>query len=334
MKVAIVGCGGLGNVHASAYAKIAGVTVVGVYDTETANMLQMAERIGAKPYSSYEEMLEQSGCEAVSVTVPSYLHKEMTCKAAQAGKHVICEKPMALNLEDAAEMLRVCEQNSVHLYIGHVVRFFPEYVQMKEQVASQALGRIGVAHLKRIGGHPGHARNWYTYDSLSGGVVLDLMVHDLDFLRWSLGEVRSVYGVRKRKEDVDHALATLIFESGAVANVEAYWGYPGPFTTAADIAGSGGVIRSDSSKSGSLHIRKAASAGATGPFVEVPNSPVFNSPYELEIRHFLDCIQNNSKPVVTAHDAYKAMEIGLAVMESSQSGQAILLNHGVREGSK
>lgn len=334
MKVAIVGCGGLGNVHASAYSKIAGVTVVGVFDAESTLMQKLADRTGANTYSSFDEMLAQSGCDVVSVTLPSFLHKEFTIRAAQAGKHVICEKPIALNLEDAAEMISVCEQNGVRLFVGHVVRFFPEYVQIKNKIAQGAIGRVGVAHLKRIGGNPAIRRPWFGDDSKSGGVVPDLMVHDLDFLRWALGEVCSVYGVRKREGDVDHALATLIFESGAVANVEAYWGYPGPFMTAAEIAGSGGIIRSDSSKSVSLHIRKSAPADAAGPFVDVPQSPGYNSPYEMQIRHYIECIQQNREPIVTANDAYKALEIGLAVMESSRSGQAILLDHSVREGSR
>lgn len=334
MKVAIVGCGGLGNVHASSYAKIPGVTVVGVCDIDPAHLQRLAERTGAKAYTSFDEMLEQSGCEVVSVTLPSYLHKPFSIKAAQAGKHVICEKPIALNLEDAAEMIRVCEENGVRLFVGHVVRFFPEYVQMKNKIAQGAIGRVGVAHAKRIGGHPGDRRPWFKDDDKSGGVVPDLMVHDLDFLRWSLGEVRSVYGMRKCEGNVDYASATLVFESGAVANVEAYWGYPGPFTTAAEIAGSGGIIRSDSSKSVSLQVRKAASGDSGGPFVEVPQSPGFRSPFELEIHHFIDCIRENRQSIVTAQDAYKALELGLAVMESSRTGQTVYLDNSVREGSR
>ncbi|MDF2722206.1 MAG: oxidoreductase domain protein [Paenibacillus sp.] len=334
MKVAIVGCGGLGNVHASAYAKIAGVTVVGVCDTVSEMANKLADRIGAKAYTSFDDMLAQTECDIVSVTLPSFLHKEFTVKAAQAGKHVVCEKPIALNLEDAAEMIRVCEENGVRLFIGHVVRFFPEYAQIRDKIIQGALGRVGVAHLKRIGGNPAGRRPWFGEDNKSGGVVPDLMVHDLDFLRWSLGEVRSVYGARHLAEGVDHALATLVFENGAVANVQAYWGYPGPFTTAAEVAGSGGVISYDSTKSVSLHIRKSAPADKPGPFVDVPQSPGFTSPYEKEIEHYVDCIRDNKEPIVTAHDAYKALEIGLAVMESSRTGKAVILKHSAQEGSR
>ncbi|MBD2865277.1 Gfo/Idh/MocA family protein [Paenibacillus oceani] len=332
MKVAIVGCGGLGNVHASSYAKVPGVTVVGVCDIQPDLMENMAKRTGATAYTSFDEMLEKSGCEVVSVTLPSYLHKEYSIRAANAGKHVICEKPIALNLEDAAEMISVCEKNGVRLFIGHVVRFFPEYVQMRNKINDGSLGRIGVAHAKRIGGHPGDRRPWFAEDEKSGGVVIDLMIHDLDFFRWSLGEVRSVYGLRTVEGNVDYASATLVFESGAVANVEAHWGYPGPFTTAAEIAGSKGIIRSDSSQTKSVQVRKAAAKDASGPFVEVPQSPGFTNPFEKEIHHYIDCIRENREPIVTAQDAYKALEIGLAVMESVRTGQAVVFNKG--EGSR
>lgn len=333
MKVAIVGCGGLGNVHASSYAKVPGVTVVGVCDIQPDLMQNMAKRTGATAYSSFDEMLEQSGCEVVSVTLPSHLHKEYSIRAANAGKHVICEKPIALNLEDAAEMISVCEKNGVRLFIGHVVRFFPEYVQMRNKINDGSLGRVGVAHAKRIGGHPGDRRPWFSEDDKSGGVVIDLMIHDLDFFRWSLGEVRSVYGLRTVEGNVDYASATLVFESGAVANVEAHWGYPGPFTTAAEIAGSKGIIRSDSSQNKSVQVRKAAAKDASGPFVEVPQSPGFTNPFEQEIRHYIDCIRENREPIVTAQDAYKALEIGLAVMESVRTGQAVVFEKA-GEGSR
>jgi predicted dehydrogenase len=262
------------------------------------------------------------------------MHKAFAIEAAEAGKHIICEKPIALSLQDAAEMIKVCKQNNVSLFVGHVVRFFPEYVQMKRQIDEGSIGRLGVAHAKRIGSHPGDIRPWYREEGLSGGVVLDLMVHDIDFMRWTAGEVRSVFGLHKQNDRVDYATATLVFESGAVANLEAYWGYPGAFTTAAEFAGSGGVIRSDRSTSKSLQVRKPAAASSNGPFVEVPESPGYESPYEKELRHFIECIRDNREPVVTAEDAYKALEIALAVVDSIQTGKVVMVGQDNRENQE
>ncbi|WNQ14325.1 Gfo/Idh/MocA family oxidoreductase [Paenibacillus aurantius] len=330
MKVAIVGCGGLGHVHGGSYGRIAGMQVVGVHDLVEERARSLADKTGAAVYDSFDAMLEESGCELVSVTVPSYLHKEFTIRAAAKGKHVICEKPIALKVQDAEDMIRACREHNVRLFIGHVVRFFPDYVHMKRNVENGALGTIGTAHAKRAGGHPADARPWYADESKSGGVVCDLMIHDLDFLRWTLGEVRSVYGLSRKAEGIEYASATLVFESGAVANVEAHWGYPGAFFTAAEIAGSTGVVRSDSTQAKSLQIRRLEADSPAG-VVEVPQSPGFVTPYTRELEHFVDCIKSASEPLVTAQDAVLALELALAVRESVRTGKAVSLQETRQE---
>ncbi|TLS53646.1 Gfo/Idh/MocA family oxidoreductase [Paenibacillus antri] len=332
MKVAIVGCGGMGTIHASCYQSIPDVTVVGVHDIDPDAMRALSDRTGATPYASFAEMLEQSGCEAVSIATPSHLHKAFAVRTAAAGKHVISEKPIALTLEDAEEVIRTCERYGVRLFVGHVVRYFPEYAQMKAKVEAGELGRIGVVHAKRAGAHPGDRRPWFKDAEQSGGVALDLMIHDLDFLRWTLGEVRSVYGLHRVEDTVEYASATLVFESGAVANAEAYWGYPGPFHTSAEIAGSRGVVRNHSLESASLHVRRAAVEAKNGTFVEVPQSPGYHSPYELELRDFIDCIRSGRESEVTGRDAYKALELALAVMESAKTGKAVVFDRNLGEG--
>lgn len=331
MKVAIVGCGGLGNVHASCYAEMPGVTVVGVCDIAEEQVRPTAMRIGTTAYLSFHELLEQSGCDVVSIAVPGYLHKELAIEAAKYGKHVISEKPIALNLADAREMIEECRKNSVRLFVGHVVRYFPDYAQIKRQLVDGIIGRPGVAHMSRIGGHPGNLRDWYYDEDKSGGVILDLMIHDIDFIRWAWGEVRSVYSQRVTSPEMDYATATLVFESGAVANLKAHWGYPGPFSAAAELAGSGGIIRNDSSRSVSLQIRKTETRASGGQFVEVPQSPGYQSPYYLELLDFIDCIREGREPLVTAEDAYKALEIALAAVESARTGKSVIFDDLARK---
>ncbi|MDQ6420654.1 Gfo/Idh/MocA family oxidoreductase [Paenibacillus sp. LHD-117] len=322
MNIAVLGCGGLGAVHADIYAKLEGVRLTGVCDVRQEMADVLSKRTGAPAYASFQHMLEEADIDAVSIALPTYLHKEYTLLAAKARKHVICEKPIALTLEDAEEMIACCEENGVRLFIGHVVRFFPDYANMKRALDEGSLGKSAVAHASRVGGHPGAA--WYANIEQSGGVITDLMIHDLDFLRWCLGEVRSVYALNTRREGMDYALVTLEFENDAVANVEAHWGYPGPFHTKAEIAGSGGIIRADSLRSSSLTIRRTAGADKSGG-IEIPQSPTFRSPYELQLEHFVACIRDSSEPLVTARDAYKALELAKAAYESVSSGKAVVI---------
>src|SRR5690606_31749964 len=145
---------------------------------------------------------------------------------------------------------------------------------------AEAIGRVGVAHAKRAGGHPGKAKSWYKDAALSGGVILDLMIHDIDFMRGVLGEVDTVYAMNRTTDEIDYALVTLRFRSGAIANLEGHWGYPGPFTTAAEFAGTKGIIRFDSRDAVSVRVRKRASAGgADQGRVAVPASPAWRDPY-------------------------------------------------------
>jgi predicted dehydrogenase len=286
---------------------------------------KLAARTGATAYGSFDRMLEEADFDVISIALPTYLHKEFTIKAAKAKKHIICEKPIALTAEDAKEMIAVCEDSGVRLFVGHVVRFFPDYANMKEALDSGKLGSPGVAHASRIGGYPG---GWFADDARSGGVIVDLMIHDLDFLRACFGEVSSVYALNAKKDGLDYALVTLQFHNGAVANVESNWGYPGPFHTKAEIAGSKGVIRANSLKSSSLQIAKQGSPNDSSASVTIPNSPGFRSPYELQLEHFLSCIRDGSKPIVTADDAFKALELALAAKESIRTGKVVHMKGG------
>ncbi|MDF2650453.1 MAG: oxidoreductase [Paenibacillus sp.] len=324
MKVAIVGSGGMGRVHASAYLGMPGVELVGVCDIDYPLAVELGKSANSPVFASFEEMMEAVHPDVVSLTLPSHLHKEYAQKAAKLGAHVICEKPISLTLEDAQAVIDTCEEHGVKLFIGHVVRFFPDYVQMKETIDSGRLGTIGVAHLKRVGSHPGDVRPWFKDEDKSGGVIVDLMVHDIDFARWALGEVKSVYCMRRLENEYDYALITLLFENGAVANLEGYWGYPGSFRTAAEFAGSKGVIRGNSEDTKSLQIRKVKADTEGARFAEVPRSPSLRDPYSIELEHFITCIRDNREPIVTARDAYKALEIANAARESAKTGKAVL----------
>jgi len=324
MKVAVVGCG-MGKAHALSFAKMPGVELVGVCDINSELAEAVAKKAGTSAFTSFDEMAASVDFEAVSIAVPSFLHKELVKQAAEAGKHVICEKPISLRLEDAEEMIRCCEANGVRLFIAHVVRFFPEYAQIKQQIDAGQIGKVGVAHARRVGGHPGHAKSWFKDADKSGGVIVDVMLHDIDFMRWTLGEVKSVYAMNKCDESMDYALVTLVFESGAVANLEAFWGYPGSFRYSTEFAGSKGLLQSDSTRSQSLHIRKTVQQDNGQKVVEIPQSPGYRDPYYIELEHFITCIREGAEPIVTAYDACKALEIANAALESVRTGKAVIL---------
>jgi UDP-N-acetylglucosamine 3-dehydrogenase len=310
----------MGGVHLNAYANIPEAEVVGVADPSRESAASGARLAGARPYSSYEELVAAEDVDVVDVCLPTAFHKNLAVKAARDGKHVILEKPIARTIEDAAEILEAFSGGGPRLFVGHVVRFFPEYVGIKEKIDAGELGTIGVVRNSRRSPFLRGWNDWYADWRVSGGVLVDLVIHDFDFLRWALGDVERVYarGVLGREYNrLDYALVTLRFEGGAIAHVEAHWGYPGPFNYSIEVAGSRAILTTDSTEPATLDLVGSAD--------QVPNLASGTSPYERELAHFVRCIATGEESVVKPEDAYEALRISLAATESIVEGKPVTL---------
>jgi len=323
MKLSIIGAGTMGSVYAGNVAKMPGVQPAGVCDLDESRARKAADVCGTNAYTSVDDMLAAERPDVVCVCLPTYLHKEYVLKLAAQGIHVICEKPIALNAEDAKEMQEACERSGVRLFIGHVVRFFPNYADALKQARSGHIGKAGMMHLKRYGSYPQGFDGWYADMGKSGGVVMDLMIHDIDFACAAMGKPESVFAKISRAEGMDYAQVTLKFSEGRMASLTAFWGYPGPFTTQFEIVGTQGVVRFDSNAVQSLDIKvKACEAGA-GEAVQVPSSPANHDPYYYEVKHFVECIQSGEQAIVTVDDARLAVAVALAAEQSNKLGQPV-----------
>ncbi len=321
MRVGLVGAGFMGGVHLNAYAGIPQVEVVGVADARIESAVAGAEMVGARPYASYEELVAAEDVEVVDVCLPTAFHRDLAVRAAGEGRHVILEKPIARTMEDAQQILEAFSSDGPRLFVGHVVRFFPAYVGIKQKIDAGDLGTVGVVRTSRRSPFLLGWNDWYADWRVSGGVLLDLVIHDFDFLRWVLGEVERVYarGMLGREYNrLDYALVTLRFQSGAIAHVEGHWGYPGPFNYSIEVAGSKALLTVDSTEPASIQLI----GGAPG---EVPDLASGKSPYEKELEHFIHCIESGEEPIVQAQDACEALRIGLAATESVLTGESVTL---------
>ncbi len=324
MRVGMVGTGSMGLMHAKAW-KQAGVRLSGVISGQLGQTQAFARAHDTQAFSSLQDLL--AVVDVLDICAPTHLHREMTEAAARAGKHIICEKPIALNLEDARAMIEICSSQNVRLFIAQVVRFFPQYRAAQEIFSSGQLGNLGVLRLKRAGYPP--SPTWFSDESKSGGMVMDLMVHDFDYALWLGGKVTRVYATSARashpNSSQDYALVTLGFASGAMAQIEAGWAYPkGTFRTGLDIAGSQGLIEwhsDDSSTIKNFLESEGTNAGAVG----IPSSVLTEDPYTTQIKHFKHAITTNTPFGVTPEDALAALEIALAARESLVTGRAVHL---------
>jgi UDP-N-acetylglucosamine 3-dehydrogenase len=186
-----------------------------------------------------------------------------------------------------------------------------------------ALGTVGVARTSRRSPFLTGWNDWYADWRMSGGLLLDLVIHDFDFLRWSLGEVERVYarGVLGREYNrLDYALVTLRFAGGAIAHVEGQWGYPGPFNYSIEVAGSRALVSVDSTEPAPVQLLGGAPGAG-----ESPDVAVGKSPFQTELEHFLRCITTREGSLVEPRDAYEALRIGLAATEAATTGRPVTL---------
>lgn len=307
----------MGQTHANAYAHMRQTKVTRVFDQDLARARQIADQLGATPTDRIDDVLNDDGIQAVDVCLPTDLHREFVVKAAAKGKHVFSEKPIARSLEDAQAMKQACDDAGVKLMVGHVLRFFSEYKAAHDVVKSGRIGKPAVIRARRLSAFPKWSvGNWYADYERSGGPIVDLIIHDIDFIRWTFGEVKRVYA---RAKD-HHALVTMRLESGAICHVEGSWAHPdgAPFVTSLEIAASNGLYSTDNADNTAVWTKTTTA----GRFTYSPESPA-TDPYRLELESFYDSIINDTPPPVTGTDAIGTLAVVLAAYESALSGQPV-----------
>jgi predicted dehydrogenase len=334
VRVGLVGAGFMGEAHAAAWRSL-GVQSLAVHDDLPAAAQRLAGQFNASVAASLDDLL--AGCDVVDVCTPTHVHSDVVRAAAAARRPVICEKPLARTVADAEAMIAACRAAGVPLFVAHVVRYINEYVAAKQAVDAGRVGRLGVIRLRRESARPNKpADHWFFDPGKSGGVMMDLLVHDYDYARYLAGDVESVWARTVRDAsgaDVDFGLAVLRHVSGAITHVSGGWVYPWPmFRTGFEIAGDGGLIVYESTDAVPvtpyLIGKRDEGAASTG----LPDSPVAENPWALELADFVSSIQGGGPPRVTAEDGLEAVRIANAVIDSSRTGRPVRLHPAAAEG--
>lgn len=326
-KVAVIGTGTMGRVHTCAYAGIPNAEVVAICDSRMEAAEALASTHSARAFPSLGEMIAEVEIDLVDICTPTYTHVDLIKEAAAAGKHICCEKPLARTSGQAMEAVRVCDEAGVKLFVAHVLRWFPEFRKLHDLITNGAVGEAAIARTSRCSAYPRGWDDWFADMKRSGGVVLDMIIHDFDWLRWCFGKVSRVYARGLYEAAVpltDYALVTLRFESGVIAHVEGSWARPGGFVTSVEVSGSDGLLSFSNTDSSPLTIELKAK-GETGGGVSVPESPVSVNPYQLELEHFINCLETGAEPEVTAQDGVEAVRIGEAALRSISMGRPVSL---------
>ena len=326
IRVAVAGAGFMGTVHATRWATQPGARVVAVFSRSQQHAETLARQVQAQAYTNIDEFLA-APCEVVDVCLPTNRHSAIALRALEAERHVVCEKPITLTLEEGEQMVRAATAHRRLLLVAHVVRFWPEYVELRRLVRSGAIGAPTSAVAQRLQEGPGSTPDAAARRAINGGPVVDLQIHDHDYLHWLLGTPHRV--VTRGSER--HFFTTLEFGS-AIAMAEAACDLPAghPFTSALRVRGEDGMLEYTFTSGGARPDNTPnEGSGLTlwgrdqGPrTLSIPPA----DPYTEEIRHFAQCLQTEqASAVVSATAAVEALRIALAARRSLDTAEAISL---------
>ena len=259
LRLGIIGFGHIGRIHAESAARVAGVELVAVGTSRPDDARPICGPVAAT-YPNYSEVLHHPDLDAVVICVPTYLHEQFVIEALDRGLAVLCEKPFALDAASAQRMLDAARQSRKCLMIAQVLRFWPPYVQIKQLVASSAIGSVQAIAAYRLAQYPPWGV-WFRDPNKSGGALLDMQVHDADFLYWLLGSPQEVYaaGLQSSTGSWDQ-VTTLLRYSNAVASMEATYLMPQswPFSCGIRVSGSSGCLEFSFRVAGNVEKRSQA----------------------------------------------------------------------------
>ena len=338
--VGLIGSQFIASIHAEALRACNQAEIRAVASPTPGNAHKFAERHGIpRHFTHYRDLLALPDVDMVVVGVPNDLHCEIALAAAAAGKHVVMEKPLCLNLAQADQMIEACRRAKVKLMYAEELCFAPKYVRLKALLDEGALGRPTL--IKQSEKHDGpHAAHFWDVARSGGGVTMDMGCHAIEFFRWMLGRppVKSVYaqmttlvhGDKTRGED--NAILLLEFADGTMALAEESWTKLGGMDDRAEVHGSKGVAYADLLHGNAIEAYSSLGYGyaveKSGP-TKGWSFPLYeeawNYGFHAEMAHFVDCVQNDRKPLVTGEDGRAVLEVIFAAYESARSGRKVAL---------
>jgi myo-inositol 2-dehydrogenase / D-chiro-inositol 1-dehydrogenase len=340
-KIAILGAGFITDIHMECYHRfVPEAEVVAVYTRNIEKAKAFAEKYNIPNwFDNIDEAIEKSGCEVVDVCLPNFLHASATIKAAKAGKHIIIEKPLSVTLEEADEMINVCKKANVKLMYAEELCFAPKYERVRHLVKEGAVGEVYM--LKQGEKHSGPHSDWfYNIELAGGGVLMDMGCHAIGWFLWMLNHAKpknvlssmSTVLHKARTKGEDNSVVIIEFENGVTAVAENSWAKQGGMDDRCEVYGLGGVVYADLfmgnaavaySKNGYGYAMEKAdtTTGWSFPVFE----EAFNQGYPHELKHFIECVQQDKQPLVTGEDGKAVLEIIYAAYASAGQGKKISL---------
>jgi len=338
--IGLIGSQFVSSIHAEALKSVPDARIVAVMSPTKEHVEDFAKKHAIPNcFTRLEDMLAMDEIDMVVIGAPNHLHCDITLKAAGAKKHVVVEKPLCLNLDEADLMISACKRANVMLMYAEELCFTPKYVRLKSLLDEGALGKPVL--FKQSEKHDGpHADHFWDVERSGGGVTMDMGCHAIQFFRWlnNRNPIRSVYAQmatsvhQQRTRGDDNAIIILEFENGVTAVAEESWTKLGGMDDRAEIHGSEGVAYADVLQGNSIqtYSKKGVGyavekAGSTVGWSYTIYEEVWNYGFPQEFEHFVNCVKNNTQPLVTGEDGKAVLETIFAAYASAGTGKKVML---------
>ena len=338
LKVGIVGFGFMGRTHYKCWEALDGVEIAAICDANpnieedtkraVGNIGDPNETVDFERltlYADFDKMLASETLDAVSITLPTYLHPDFSVKALSKGLHVMCEKPMALTAEACAPMIEAAQRSGKVLQIGHCVRFWPEYAKTKELLDSGKYGRVIAATFQRLGAAPTWSiDNWFLDEKRSGGMALDLHIHDTDYVQYLFGMPRAVcsFGSKAPGGGLAQIVTQYLYDDDKVITAEGGWAMTPSFgfEMSFNIALEKATIVYDLTRDPAFRVCPAEGEAFTPDVAK-------GDGWFLQIAHFAKAARGDKvEPITTLADSMNSVKIVDAEKESVSKGQKVSLS--------
>jgi UDP-N-acetyl-2-amino-2-deoxyglucuronate dehydrogenase len=335
-RVALLGCGRISKNHFEAIDKIDGLDLVAVSDADPERAKEAGAKWNVPPFKSYEQMLAESDADVVTIATPSGLHAEHGVMAAEAGKHVVMEKPMAISLTGADALVHACDKAGVQLFVVKQNRLNPPIQLLKRAVDRNRFGRIYMASCTVHWARPQEYYDqapWRGTWEFDGGAFMNQASHYVDLIQWLMGPVESVMAktatLARRIETEDSGVAILKFRSGALGTIEVTMlAYPRNLEGSLTILGEKGSVKIGGTAVNKIEHWEFADPDDDDKLVEAANTNppnVYGLGHQGYYRNVLAVLRGEAKPDTDGRAGRKSLELILGIYESAKTGRDVPL---------
>ena len=337
LGIGVIGLGAAGALHAESYNAISNkAKIIVLCDKDKGCAESNAPIYGADACTSYRDILRRKDIDIIDICLPHHLHAKADIEAAEAGKHVLVEKPIATTLKDADDMIKAAKKAGVKFMVAENHAFIPAHMLAKEMVDQGKIGRAFLAKAYEIVGDVPVEYSWKTSPEAVGS-LLDMGVHRFFVLRWIMGEVKSVFAFAEKlaceleTDNDDTAVIALKFKNGALGEVDLTCCAVSEPTNRLELYGTKGTIIEDHMWEQPLMYCSQQPGFETEGWVkpEVEHAPFpgyYGISFRNEVEHFVDCVLNDTQPKVTGEDGRAALNIALLAYKSAKTGKIVVIN--------